>query len=222
MSSGPSPAATLRETVATAARRLAESGVFVGTAGNISARSDDVVAITASGAQLRAITADQVTLVTLSGEVVDGPRPSSEIDLHLGVYRRPEFAAMTSVVHTHSRFATALSVVRDHLPVIHYQQLSLGGALRVAPFATFGTPELADAVHRALSGRLAALMANHGAVALGMGVDNAADNALLLEWLCEIYWHASSLGTPRELTEQQQRAVVEHALQIGYGTVRQA
>lgn len=209
---------TLAHRVAAAARLLGDRGLFIGTAGNISARDGDVVAITASGTILGSATADDVTLMTLSGDVIGGaPRPSSEAELHLGVYRQQEFGGMTSVVHTHSRFATAISVVCDELPVIHYQQLSLGGTLRVAPFETFGTPALADAVHTALGGRLAALMSNHGAVTLGTDLDSAVDNALLLEWLCELYWHARTLGTPRTLDESQQLAVIEHALRIGYG-----
>ena len=88
--------------------------------------------------------------------------PTSELDLHLGVYADTGAAA---VVHTHAPFSTAVACVLDELPVIHYQQLLLGGAVRVAPYATFGTPELAAHVRDALADRQAALMANHGSVA---------------------------------------------------------
>ncbi|OPX12996.1 class II aldolase/adducin family protein [Gordonia sp. i37] len=212
----------LRERVAAMSRHLGERGLFIGTAGNVSARVDGVVAITASGIDLTSADADEVTVVDLDGAVLDGHlSPSSEVDLHLGVYRQPQFAGLSGGVHTHSRFATALSIVCTELPVIHYQQLSLGGSLRVAPFETFGTPELATAVHSALSGRLAALMANHGAVALGNDLAAAADNALLLEWLCEIYWRAHAIGAPRTLNESQQHGVIEHALRIGYGGTKE-
>lgn len=214
-------ASTLRERVATESRRLAQRGLFIGTAGNISARDGDLVAITASGADLAATTADDIMLVDLDGNrhesIPAALRPSSELELHLGVYRQPRFSGLNAVVHTHSRFATTLSTVLDELPVIHYQQLSLGGSVRVAPFHTFGTPDLAHAVHTALDSRLAALMANHGSVTIGPHLDDAVENALLLEWICEIYWRSALVGTPKILDTDAQQGVVEHALAIGYG-----
>jgi L-fuculose-phosphate aldolase len=209
---------TLCARVAAASRHLGDLGLFIGSAGNVSARDADLVAITASGTVLGEAGVDDITVVNLTGDIVAGNhRPSSEIELHLGVYRQPQFTGINAVVHTHSRFATAVAVVCDELPVIHYQQLGLGGSLRVAPFETFGTEALATAVHSALDGRLGALMANHGAVALGSDLDKAVDNAALLEWLCELYWHAHALGTPRTLNDAQQLAVIEHALRIRYG-----
>jgi L-fuculose-phosphate aldolase len=108
--------------------------------------------------------------------------------------------------------------VLDELPVLHYQQLSLGGSLRVAPYATFGTAELAAHVREALRDRQAALMANHGSLAIGTSLDTAVENALLVEWLATLHHRASALGTPRVLTDDQQRAVVEEALRRSYGT----
>ena len=99
-------------------------------------------------------------------------------------------------MHTHAPYSTAVACVLDELPVLHYQQLLLGGAIRVAPYATFGTPELAAAVREALDGRQAALMANHGSVAIGGSLDAAVENALLLEWLAALHHRASALGHP--------------------------
>ena len=80
--------------------------------------------------------------------------------------------------------------------------------MRVAPYATFGTPELAEHVRDALAGRQAALMANHGSVAIGGSLDKAVENALLLEWLCTVYRDASVVGTPAVLDQEQQDDVV--------------
>ncbi|WP_448060905.1 class II aldolase/adducin family protein [Cellulomonas hominis] len=213
-----SSSAAVRVAVAATARRLAAAGLLPGTSGNLSARAGDLVAVTATGAVLADATPDLVTVVTLDGTPVEGDlAPTSELELHLGVYRATGLGA---VVHTHAPMATALSLVLDELPVVHYQQLVLGGAVRVAPFAVFGSAELAAGVHTALDGRLAALMANHGAVALGADLAAAASNALLLEWLCSLYWHARALGVPRELSPDEQRAVVEVATRTGYGTTR--
>ena len=71
--------------------------------------------------------------------------------------------------------------------------------MRVAPYATFGTPELAEGVLDALEGRTAALMANHGAITFAGDVDSAVELSLLLEWACDVYWRAATLGTPRTL-----------------------
>ncbi|WP_330256343.1 class II aldolase/adducin family protein [Nocardia sp. NBC_00565] len=205
-----------RAEVAAACLRLAEQGLLIGTAGNVSLRFGDLVAITATGAVLAEVCADDVTVVDLAGTVVAGRyAPTSELGLHLDVYRA---YATQAIVHTHAPKSTAIACVLDELPVIHYQQLLLGGSTKVAPFHPFGTAELADAVREALRGRQSALLANHGAVTLGMSMDKAVESALLLEWACALYLDAMALGTPRELSARQQAAVVEVALRTGYGT----
>lgn len=213
----------LREEVAAAARRLAHEGLLVGTAGNVSCRSgagpDGLVAVTASGVTLAGCRPEDVTVVSLTGDVVEGElRPTSELSLHLGLYA--DSTGTAAVVHTHAPWSTAVACVLDELPVVHYQQMLLGGAVRVAPYATFGTPELATSVREALAGRQAALMGNHGSVAVGASLDAAVENALLLEWLAALHHRASALGTPRTLTGAEQEDVVLAALSRGYGTVQ--
>jgi L-fuculose-phosphate aldolase len=207
-----------RAAVADACRRLGAEGLLIGTAGNVSVRVGERVAITATGAVLAALTPEQVTVVDLDGKVVAGTlRPTSELDLHLGVYHRYGTGA---VVHTHAPMATALSCVLDELPCVHYQLLALGGTVRVAPYATFGTPELAESVLDALDGRGAALMANHGALTHAPTLDKAVEHALLLEWACGVYQRAAAIGQPRVLDEQRQLAVIEAALARDYGTTQ--
>jgi L-fuculose-phosphate aldolase len=209
-----------REQVASAARRLAAAGLVAGTSGNVSARRDDHVAITPTGGVLAELDADRVSVVDLDGRLVDGDlEPTSELDLHLSVYRRYGTGA---VVHTHAPIATALSCVLDELPCVHYEMLLLGGPVRVAPYATFGTPELARSVVEALEGRTAALMSNHGAVTLGADVEAAVRATELLEWAAGVYWRASLVGTPRTLGAEELQAVVDTAVARGYGTVQPA
>jgi L-fuculose-phosphate aldolase len=209
---------TLRDDVAAACRHLAERGLVVGTAGNVSVRTGDLVTITATGARFEELTAEQVTVVDLDGAVVDGTlAPTSELDLHLGVYRRHGSGA---VVHTHAPVATAVGLVVEELPCVHYQMLALGGSVRVAPYATFGSPELAAAVVDALAGKAAALMANHGAVTHAATLAEAVEHALLLEWACTLYWRAASIGTPSALDDDQQRDVVTAAITRRYGSTR--
>jgi L-fuculose-phosphate aldolase len=212
-----------RRDVAETGRRLAAAGLVIGTAGNVSLRFEGPtgpeVAITATGVVLADVEADQVSVLDLDGAQLAGDlAPTTELDLHLGTLRERGGA----VVHTHSPVATALSLVVDELPCVHYQQLALGGSVRVAPFEVFGSPALATAVRSALEGRQAAILANHGTVALGADLGKALANALLLEWAAELYWRARAIGEPRALTEEQQHAVIEAALSTGYGTPRAA
>jgi L-fuculose-phosphate aldolase len=210
----------LRDEVAAVSRRLAAAGMVPGTAGNVSARDGDRVAVTPTGAVLGELTGELVAVVDLDGRLVDGPlEPTSELDLHLRIYAEHGAGA---VVHTHAPAATAVATVRDELPCIHYSMLALGGAVPVAPYATFGTPELAANVAAALAGRSAALMASHGAVTCGPTLAKAHEAMELLEWACDVYGRALALGEPRTLTDEQIEAVVTAAIARNYGTTRRA
>ena len=206
-----------RERVANAAHRLADLGLVLGTAGNLSERAGELIAITPTGAVLERIEADQIAVVALDGSPIDGsPPPTSELELHLGTYRRYQAGG---VVHTHAPVATALACVLDEVPAVHYQMVALGGTVRVAPYATFGTRELAELTLDALEGRFAALMANHGTLTYGDDLAAAVERAVLLEWACGVYWRAASLGTPRALSEAQLNAVLEELEQRNYGSL---
>jgi L-fuculose-phosphate aldolase len=204
-----------KERVAAAARRLADEGLVLGTAGNVSERAGELVAVTPTGAILAELEPDQVVVVNVDGSPAEGDlAPTSELELHLGIYRRYGPGA---VVHAHSPISTALACVLDELPLIHYQMLALGGAVRVAPYATFGTSELAELTLDALEGRTAALMANHGMVAHGADLDAALERARLLEWASELYWRAAAVGPPRTLRSDQARAFLDAVAARGYG-----
>jgi len=176
--------------------------------------------MTPTGCVLAELTPEQVTVVDLDGRVVDGDlAPTSEADLHLGVYRRYEAGA---VVHTHAPVATALSCVLDELPCVHYEMLLLGGAVRVAPYRTFGTPELAEVVLQGLEGRSAVILANHGTVTHGADVAGAVRATELLEWAATVYWRAAQIGEPRVLGPDDLQAVAEAAVARKYGATRPA
>jgi L-fuculose-phosphate aldolase len=207
-----------REAVAAASRHLAQRGLVIGTAGNISARNGDLVAVTPTGADLGTVTAEMVTVIDLDGAIVDGDlAPTSEVPLHTGVYAATDALAIT---HAHAMASTALSCCFDELPPLHYSCLGLGGAPRTAAYATFGSPELAQNVIEALKGRNAAMMQNHGSVAYGATMTQAIERLELLEWLAELYWRSSSMGTPRVLTDKDFEAIIMAAISGGYGAVR--
>jgi L-fuculose-phosphate aldolase len=209
-----------REQVAHAARQLAERGLLIGTAGNVSARHGDSIFVTASGVELAHCSDDDVVEVAPDGAIRSGRlKPTSELDLHLAVY--DDRSDARAVVHTHAPSTTAVACAIDRfasVPVLHYQQMLLGGELRIAPYETFGTPELAAAVIEALDGRQAAFMANHGSVAVGPTLAKAVDNALLVEWLAALLLQVAQVTEPRPLTEAQQHAVIAQAIALSYGT----
>ena len=124
--------------------------------------------------------------------------------MHLSVYRGSD---ASSVVHHHGLKSAALSTLFDVVPTIHYYVAQLGGSLRVAPYARYGTDALAVGVMAALEDRVAALMKNHGAVAHGATLELAYKRAQLVEWLCAMYIEAASIGTPRELTDADMQEV---------------
>lgn len=207
-----------REAVAAASRHLAETGLVIGTAGNVSARQGDLVAVTPTGSDLGTVTAEMVTVIDMDGQIVDGDlAPTSEVPLHTGIYAATNALAIT---HAHAMASTALSCCHDELPALHYSCLELGGAPRTAAYATFGSQQLADNVIAALQGRNAALMQNHGSVAYGPTMDKAIHSLELLEWLAELYWRASSMGVPHVLTDKDFEDIITSAIERGYGALR--
>ncbi|MBN9212007.1 MAG: class II aldolase [Microbacterium sp. 71-36] len=208
----------IRAAIADACRALAADGLVKGTAGNVSARVDGGVAITATGVVFAEATADDVSVVDGDGRVVAGSlAPSSELGLHLAAYADE---AVGAVVHTHAPGAIAVSLVSDRLPCIHYQQLTLGGEIEVVPFAVFGSAELAETTGDALASANAAILAHHGAVTTGRDLADAVSNTTLLEWACDIYLRARAAGDPAELSPAQQADVVATAVATAYGQKR--
>ena len=209
---------TERRALADACRRLAGEGLVIASAGNLSVRAGEQVVVTPTGCLLESVDPGEMAVVELDGTLVDGPAPTSELGLHLGVYERFDWAG--GVVHTHSPMATAVGCVLDELPAIHYQMLSLGGAVRVAPYATFGSDELHDHVLAALEGHTAALMKNHGTLTCGTELDSAVEATFMLEWACSLYWHASQLGEPSVLSDEQLADVAAQVQRLSYGAAR--
>jgi L-fuculose-phosphate aldolase len=209
-----------RAQLAKACHRVAAKGLVTGTAGNLSIRAGDHVVITPTGGVLEELTPEMMTVIDFDGEIVDGDlAPTSETELHLLVYQS-SFAK--AVAHAHGLASTAVACTHDELPVIHYSQLMLGGSVRTAPYATFGSPELAKNVVAALEGKTAALMANHGSVAHGQTIDAACETLEMLEWSCELYARALNLGTPKLLTDEDLQKVIEAAMKRGYGSTKKA
>jgi L-fuculose-phosphate aldolase len=186
-----------REQIVQACRFMQREHLVVGTAGNVSVRVGDHVAISPSGVAYEAMVADDVVVTDLTGRVVDGLlQPSSELPLHLAVYAATGAGAIT---HNHAPASTALGLVVDEVPASHYYSALFGGVVRVAPYATFGTDELAANVAAALDGRLGALMGNHGAITIGPNLAKALSLLPYLEYICDIHLRALATGLPVKL-----------------------
>jgi L-fuculose-phosphate aldolase len=208
-----------REQLVSYCGRLIADGLSVGAAGNMSVRIGDLVAITPSGIPYDDMTSADVCVVTLTGEEVEAEEtPSTELPMHLAVYGSTTAAA---VVHTHSAEVIALSATRDELPAVHYAIARLGGPVRVAEYTRFGSAGLADAAVKALSGRSAAILQNHGAICYGRTLTEAYDRALLLEWLARVFRLACSYGQPRILTPAELDEVSAESRRRRYGERRQ-
>ena len=189
---------------------MQSNGLIVGTAGNVSIRVDDKVAISPSGVPYETMTAEDVVVFSMDGERVDGIlEPSSELPLHLSVYRE---TAAKAITHNHAPASTALGLVVDEIPPSHYYSAMLGGIIRVAPYAEFGTDELARNVTDALKDRSGALMKNHGAITIGPTVKKAAGLLPILEYVCEIHLRAMATGAPIALLSPEQMADAKAAI----------
>jgi len=206
-----------QDLVATACRTATE-GLVVGTSGNVSVRVGDLVLVTPSGVPYDRLTTEDAVAVDLDGNQVLGDlAPTSELPLHLEVYRNTYAGA---VVHTHAVHATAVSTLVPELPLVHYMAAALGGPVRVAPYALYGTAELAENMLRALRRRTACLLQNHGTVAYGDSLDQAYDRTAQLEWMCRLWLTAASVpGYAPTLLSRSQLSEVEDKLQ-GYGQPR--
>jgi L-fuculose-phosphate aldolase len=192
--------------VVATARRTAAEGLVVGTSGNVSARVGDLVLVTPSGVPYDRLGPGDTVAVDLEGRQVLGElTPTSELPLHLAVYRNSDAAA---VVHTHAVHATAVSTL---VPAM------LGGPVRTAAYARYGTQELADNMLGALRDRTGCLLRNHGTVTYGSTLDEAYDRTAQLEWMCRLWLTASSVpGHSPSLLTRAQLDEVQDALK-GYG-----
>jgi len=185
--------------------KMLKDGLTTGTGGNISValRQEGVIAITPSGIDYDQIKPADISLIDFNGRHLEGEKPSSEWQLHLKLYNlRP---AINAVVHTHSRFATTLALLNEPLPACHYL-IGVAGCkeIRIAPYATFGTEELAEKTAAALGPQdRCILMANHGLIAVGNELASAYDTALYIEEVAELYHRARAIGKPVILSDQE-------------------
>ena len=199
--------ATLIET----ALHLEQIGLNHGATGNCSCRDGNTYLITPSGIDTQSLSEDKVVRMDFTGNIIDSIpnlKPSSEWRFHKDIMlQRKEVGA---VVHTHSIYASTVSLFGDTLPPFHYMIAVAGGdSVRCAPYAMFGTQELSDNIISALIDRKACLIANHGLVAIGDNLKEALQIAEEIEHLCQLYIEARKLGEPNLLSKKQMSEVID-------------
>ncbi len=198
----------LRREIVAACQDMNRRGINQGTSGNISARVAEGFLITPSGLAYDEMKAADIVLMKTDGTSVGRLKQSSEWRFHTSIMgTRPEVGA---VVHTHSMFATTLSCLGMEIPAVHYMIAAAGGSnIRCVPYIAYGTQELADAALKALQGRNACLLANHGMIVVGPTLKRAMWLAVEVETLAAQYWRALQVGKPNILSDKQVRAVME-------------
>lgn len=195
-----------REEIVNYGKKLITSGLTKGTGGNISIynREDNLVAISPSGLDYFETEVADVVIVNIEGDIIEcsqGLKPSSEISMHLVLYKNKEDA--NAIVHTHSKFATVLACMGWNIEAVHYLIGLAGYDVRCAKYAIYGSDELAKNALEAINDRNAVLLANHGLVTLGTDIEGAFSTAEHLEFVSEIYYLTKTLGEPQILSKFQ-------------------
>ena len=201
---------TEREQIVEYGKKLITSGLTKGTGGNISIynREQKLMAISPSGLDYFETKPEDIVVLNLEGEIIDGNRkPSSEFGMHRIFYQRRE--DINAIVHTHSPFCTTIAALNWDLPAASYLVAYAGPNVRCAKYATFGTEELAENAFEAMKERRAVLLANHGLLAGAHDLINAFNIAEEIEFSAEIYYRAKSIGDPVILPEQEMQLMLE-------------
>ena len=194
----------LRQAIIDQCLFMNSSGLNQGTSGNISARFEDRMLITPSATPYDRMTPEMIAAMPFDAEygTWEGPlKPSTEWRFHFDILKNR--SDMGAVVHAHPTYSTALAIAHKGIPAAHYMVAAFGGTdVRCAPYARFGSPELSELAIKALEGRTACLLANHGSIAMGETLDKAMWRAVELETIARQYYLSLALG-PVILTDDQ-------------------
>lgn len=207
----------LRQAVVDTVRQMNALGINQGTSGNASVRFKDGMLITPSGMPYEVMTGADIVFVRLDDGAVKakaGRKPSSEWRFHRDILAARD--DLGAVVHTHGRAVTTLACLHQDIPAFHYMVAAAGGdSIRCAPYALFGTQELSDLAVKAMQGRKACLLGNHGMIACDTSLEKALAVAFEVETLADTYWRTLQVTRPAILSKAQIADVLEQFK--GYG-----
>ncbi len=211
----PNATATLRREMVDICRRMNSSGINQGTAGNLSVRTESGFLITPSSMPYDTMTPDDLVEMDFDGTYV-GRRPSSEWRFHRDILKNRTDIAV--VLHCHSMYATTLACHHRTIPSFHYMTGVAGGnTIRCADYATFGTQALSDHALKALDGRSACLLGQHGQISLGKTLEQALWLAIEVETLSRMYVQVLTLGEPPILPDEEMERVIAQMKRMSYG-----
>ncbi len=199
-----------REQIVTYGKKLITSGLTKGTGGNLSVfdRKTGYMAISPSGIDFFEIQPEDVVIMDLDGNQIEGDRtPSSEWEMHLLPYKTR--TDMDAVIHAHTTYITVLACLRWDLPATHYMIAVAGPTVRCAEYATYGSHELAVNACEAMKDRKAVILANHGVVAGANDLLNAFNIVEEIEYCSEIYLKAKQVGEPIILPDEEMQLMAE-------------
>lgn len=225
MTSFPDSQLALREQIIATCRQLGALGLNQGTSGNVSVRASEDPAdgflLTPTSLDYAEMEPADIVHLLPDGTARGRRRPSSELPFHRAIFaaRRD----VTAIVHTHSMHATAVSCLRRSIPALHYLVAQFGGTdIRCAEYATFGTDELSTNVVRALAGRRAALLANHGLIVVGANLSHALALTVEAEQLARLYLATLATGVPPVILDDAEIARVAERFRLyGYRPVEE-
>ena len=200
-----------RENLLNTSNKLLTTGLNHGASGNCSCRDRGGFLITPTGVDSAKLTTDMMVRMNLSDDFPQPGskyQPSSEWQFHQAILEK--YPEINAVVHTHSVFASSLSVLGQEIPAFHYMIAVAGGnSVRCAPYAMFGTKELSDNILEAIQDRKACLLSNHGLVALGKDLNEAFNIAEEVEHLSRLFVEAKKIGEPLLLSDRQMAEVLD-------------
>ena len=197
-----------KKEIITASKHLLQLQFNVGSEGNISCRQKNEIYITPSGIKTSNLEPKDISKVDSNGKVLNKNKPSSEILLHLGIYRNHK--DIGAIVHSHSKWASILSCMRISIPSFHYMVAEFGGNnIKCSKYATFGSEKLSKYVNKVLHNRKGCLIANHGQVTIANSLEEAIDLSIALEKLSEQYYYLWISKKTRLLSNQEMRRIVK-------------
>ena len=199
-----------REQVIEYSLKLLSEGLTNGTAGNVSIfnREEGLVAISPTGVSYSELTPEMISIVDLDGKLIEGLKPSSELEMHMILYRNR--GDVNAVIHTHPVYTTVLACLREDLPAIDYM-IAVTGATKVrcAEYASYGTKELAENAYKAMGSSLAVILANHGLTTAGKDIANAFNITVQVEYISNLYIKAKNIGEPIILPDDEMNSMLE-------------
>ena len=199
-----------REQVIEYSLKLLSEGLTNGTAGNVSIfnREEGLVAISPTGVNYSELTPEMISVVDLDGKLIEGLKPSSELEMHMILYRNR--GDVNAVIHTHPVYTTVLACLREDLPAIDYM-IAVTGATKVrcAEYASYGTKELAENAYKAMGSSLAVILANHGLTTAGKDIANAFNITVQVEYISNLYIKAKNIGEPIILPDDEMDSMLE-------------